>query len=261
MVQPRYWVQEFNTLDQKRSKPDKLVYSTIGVTSRLEAKHWKHDWLLGWRDITNATNERTVICGALPRAAIGHTFPLMLSAKGRISCLYANMTSFMLDYAARQKLAGTHMTYSYLNQLPVLPPSAYDAHTPWQTDSLMSRWITSRVLELAFTTWDMEPFAEYLGNHGPPFRWDEERRTIIRGELDAAYFHFYGLERDEVEHVMDSFDALRRREEKPQNFGEFRTKRLILERYDAMAEAARTGMPYQTVLDPPPGHGPRHPAR
>jgi hypothetical protein len=28
-----------------------------------------------------------------------------------------------------------------------------------------------------------------------------------------------------------------------------------------MSEAIRTGEPYQTVLDPPPGHGPRHPAR
>ena len=107
----------------------------------------------------------------------------------------------------------------------------------------------------------MEAFARDLGDDGPPFRWDEERRTLIRAELDAAYFHLYGLERDEVEHVMDSFDALRRREEKPQNFGEFRTKRLILERYDAMAEAIRTGEPYQTILDPPPGQGPRHPAR
>ena len=41
---------------------------------------------------------------------------------------------------------------------------------------------------------------------------------LIRSELDAAYFHLYGLERDEVEHVMDSFDALRRREEKAQAF-------------------------------------------
>ena len=60
---------------------------------------------------------------------------------------------------------------------------------------------------------------------------------------------------------MNSFEALRRREEKPQYFGEFRTKRLILDRYDRMSEAIRTGEPYQTVLDPPPGHGPRHPAR
>ncbi len=77
--------------------------------------------------------------------------------------------------------------------------------------------------------------------------------------LDAAYFHLYGLERDEVEHVMESFDALRRREEK--QLGEFRTKRLILERYDAMAEAAQDGTAYQTILDPSPGHGARHPAR
>jgi hypothetical protein len=124
----------------------------------------------------------------------------------------------------------------------------------------VNEWIETRILELTLTTWDMEPFSKFLGDERPPFRWDEERRTVIRAELDATYFHLYGLERDEVEHVMDSFDALWRREEKPQNFGEFRTKRLILERYDAMAESVRTGVPYQTILDPPPGEGPRHPA-
>jgi hypothetical protein len=56
---------------------------------------------------------------------------------------------------------------------------------------------------------------------------------------------------------MGSFDTLRRREER--QLGEFRTRRLILERYDAMAEASRIGHAYQTIVDPPPGHGPRHP--
>ena len=87
-----------------------------------------------------------------------------------------------------------------------------------------------------------------LGDDGPPFRWDEERRTLIRAELDAAYFHLYGIERDEVELRHGVLRSLRRREEKPQNFGEFRTKRLILERYDAMAEAIRTG---ESVPDDP----------
>src|SRR5712691_9610484 len=94
---------------------------------------------------------------------------------------------------------------------------------------------------------------------GPPFRWDEERRMLMRAELDAAYFLLYGLERDEVDHVMDSFEALRRREER--QLDEFRSRRLILDRYDAMAEATRNGRAYQTVLDPPPGQGPRHGAR
>ena len=37
-----------------------------------------------------------------------------------------------------------------------------------------------------------------------------------------------------------------------QKYGEYRTKRVILECYDAMAEAIKTGWPYQTILDPPP---------
>jgi hypothetical protein len=141
----------------------------------------------------------------------------------------------------------------------MLPASAYDQPTTWLGSVAPAGWIRHRVLELSYTAWDMEPFARDLGDEGPPFRWDDERRTMLRAELDAAYFHLYGLERDEVEHVMDSFDALRRREER--QLGEFRTKRLILGPYDAMANAARTGAAYQAVLDPPPGHGPRHPDR
>jgi|ADGO01.1.fsa_nt_gi hypothetical protein len=71
-------------------------------------------------------------------------------------------------------------------------------------------------------------------------------------------FHIYDLTRPEVEHVLDSFFVVRRYEGR--DYGEFRTKRLVLERYDAMAEAARVGSAYQTIIDPLPGHGP-HPSR
>lgn len=57
---------------------------------------------------------------------------------------------------------------------------------------------------------------------------------------------------------MDSFRAIRERDEKMH--GEFRTKRIILEIYDAMHKAIATGEPYRTLLDPSPGHGRRHPA-
>ena len=259
VVMPRYWVQEFDSTDEARSKHDKPVYH-LGVTSRLEARQWDRGWLLGWRDICRSTDERTVISSTIPRAAVGDKYLLAFTERGA-HLLQANLSSFVLDYTARQKVTGTSLKYYLVKQLPVLPPEAYQARTPWLGQVTPADWIRGRVLELSFTSWDMASFAEYLEDHGPPFRWDEARRTLIRAEVDAAYFHLYGLQRDEVEHVMDSFDALRRREEKPQNFGEFRTKRLILDRYDAMADAIRTSVPYQTILDPPPGQGPRHPAR
>ncbi len=49
---------------------------------------------------------------------------------------------------------------------------------------------------------------------------------------------------------MDTFPIVRKNDEKAH--GEYRTKRAILEIYDAMAEAARTRKAYETRLDPPP---------
>ena len=230
-VQPRYWVEQAE------------------VDSRLAKRGWDKNWLLGWRDIARSSDERTMICAALPRIAIGHTFPLMLSSSLRLGCLYANLASFVLDYVVHQKIAGTHLTYGYVMQLPVLPPSAY-------SEERLRSFIESRVLELTYTAWDIEWFARDLGDYGLPFRWDEERRFAMRAELDAAFFHLYGIDRVDLDYIMEAFPIVKRKD--IQQYGTFRTKDLILQIYDAMAEATRAGKPYRTILDPPPEHGPRH---
>ena len=87
---PRYWVQEFDTLNEQKSKPDKPVYD-LGVTSRLEAKNWDRGWLLGWRDIWRSTDERTVICCDSSSSCSGDTIlPFAFSAKA-LDYLCGNM--------------------------------------------------------------------------------------------------------------------------------------------------------------------------
>jgi hypothetical protein len=81
----------------------------------------------------------------------------------------------------------------------------------------------------------------------------------MRAELDAAFFHLYGIDRDDVDYIMETFPIVKRRD--IQQYGTFRTKDLILKIYDIMAEAIRVGTPYQTLLDPPPTQAPRHPPR
>ena len=73
---------------------------------------------------------------------------------------------------------------------------------------------------------------------------------MLRCELDAAYFHLYGIQRNDVDYIMETFPIVKRKDE--QQYGEYRTKRVILEIYDAMAEAIKSGESYQTRLDPPP---------
>jgi len=188
----------------------------------------------------------------IPRVAVGHTMPLMLpnAAPGLVVALYANLCSFVLDYCARQKVGGTHLTYNLLKQLPVLGPARYETAAEWSRLTSIRDWLLPRALELSYTAWDLEPFASDVGYDGPPLRWDSDRRFILRCELDAAFFHLYGLSRDDTGYVMDTFPIVRKNDEKAH--GEYRTKRVILEIYDKMAEAARTGQPYVTRLDPPP---------
>lgn len=242
--------------DADHADPGKLVMpnewvAAAHVDDALRGS-WDRGWLLGWRDICRRTDIRTIQAVLTPRAAVGHTTPLMFpDAEPRaIAGLYANLCSFVLDYAARQKVGGTHMTYGYLKQLPVLPPDALTGCALWHNSATVTDWLLPRVLELTYTAWDLEPFASDVGYAGPPFRWDADRRLHLRSELDAAFFHLYALRRDDATYVLDTFPIVRRNDEKAH--GEYRTRRVILEIYDAMSEAVRTGKPYKTRLDPPP---------
>lgn len=73
---------------------------------------------------------------------------------------------------------------------------------------------------------------------------------MMRCELDALFFHLHDVARDAASDVMDAFPIVRRRDE--EQSGEYLTKRVILEIYDEIADAMRTGQPYRTRLDPPP---------
>ena len=88
------------------------------------------------------------------------------------------------------------------------------------------------------------------GTAATPGRWDEARHFLLRAELDAAFFHLDGLNRDDTAYILDTFPIVRRKDEQKYH-GEFKTKTTILEIYDALADSTRTGQPYQTRLDPP----------
>jgi hypothetical protein len=121
------------------------------VSQRLAGKGWTRGWLMGWRDICRATDERTVIAGAIPWSGVGHTSPLFFLAvePKRWAVFLAVMSSLALDYVARQKVGGTHLTYGYLNQFPWPAPNAF-------TDADLA-FVVPRVLELTYTSNSMKP--------------------------------------------------------------------------------------------------------
>jgi very-short-patch-repair endonuclease len=262
------------------------------VTKRLG--EWQRGWLLGFRRITNATNERTAIFALIPTTGAGDNVFLLFPDTNSVltATLTGNLISLPFDWVVRQKLAGVNMNFFYVEQLPVLPPEAY---TPEDL-----RFIVPRVLELVYTAWDMKPFADDVWREAdeglravirphpptpspaalgegipfPPFTWNEERRAILRAELDAYYARLYGLTRKQLRYILDPADLTEReledildpreevadpldpagyatraaastfpgetfrvlKEKEQRMYGEYRTRRLVLEAWEKLAQ-------------------------
>jgi len=131
------------------------------------------------------------------------------------------------------------MTYFIIKQFPVFSPSTYGIRD--------RSFVMLRILEFAFTSGAMRSFVEGLGYQGPPFRWYPERRAYLKAELDAYYARLYGFTRDELRYILDpadvkgedypseTFRVLKKNE--IQNFGEYRTARLVLQAWDRQEES------------------------
>ena len=164
--------------------------------------------------------------------------PLLFSGKNpkEICALVANFNSLVLDYIAKQKASGGNLNFYVVRQFPILPPDKYTLSD--------IEFIGTRVLELVYTAWDMQPFAKDMGYDGEPFIWNPNRRALLRAELDAYYAKLYGLTRDELRYILDpadvygadlpseTFRVLKNNEIR--QFGEYRTQRLVLEAWDRM---------------------------
>ena len=266
-ILPWYWVEEKNVTDQlvKRDNDGKILWE------------WKNKWVLGFRDITNSTNERTAIISVEPLNAVGNNNPLLFHGFGALGSLLlvANFSSIVFDFPTRFKIAGTHMNFFYVNQLPILTYDFYPKE--WEGE------IKKKSFELIYSAWDIKSFADDIwkeadeelrlllrtqweenkaktGGHKwappewceidkdgcpmPPFKWDEDRRAVLKAELDAIYARLYGLTTDELRYILDPQDVYGPdfpgetfrvlKEKEIRNYGEYRTKRLVLEAWERM---------------------------
>jgi hypothetical protein len=220
-VTPYYWVPE------------------LAVSERL-GDVWQKDWILCFRNVTDSrASARTAIFSLLPKVGVGNSAPAMLVSENSanlVACLLGNLSSLVFDFTARHKVGGLNFNFFIVKQLPALPPSAYT--------SANIEYINPRVLELVYTAYDLRPFAEDMGYHGEPFRWNEERRALLRAELDAYYARLYGLTHDELRYILDPQDVYGPdfpgetfrvlKEKEIRQFGEYRTRRLVLEAWDRL---------------------------
>ena len=217
---PRYWV------------------SAIHISEDLRG-----NWRIGFNDVCNTNNARSLIACVVPDAGFGNTLPILSLEEGAstdfdLALLVANLCALVCDYVARQKIQSRHLNKYILEQLPIVPPDRYKAvHFGRKTAAEIVR---ETVLELTYNAYDTAPFARdmgYVDETGevkPPFRWDEDRRLRLRAKLDAVFFHLYGLaDRDEVRYIYSTFPIVERQE--TEAYGRYRSCDLCLAWINALA--------------------------
>ena len=234
---PWYWVP-LSEVENKLVKTDKdgnILWE------------WKHKYFLGFRDITNATNERTIVPSLIPTPkGVGNSTTL-LYVDGAVAntLVLATLSSLPLDYVAKQKIGGSHASISFVKQFPVLAPDQIPDSFKWQ--------IVKRVAELCYFNHDLDGWAEELWDEldeeqrqelprlgeKNPYIFDPERRAILQAELDAIFAHLYGLSTEDLRYILDPEDVCGPgcinetfrvlKDNEIRQFGEYRTKRLVME--------------------------------
>ena len=233
-------------------------------------------WFFGFREITSSISIRTAVFCIVPYSAVGNKIPLISFEESnalKSTLLVANFNSLTLDYVLRQKLGGISLSFFYVKQLPVI--------SFIQVDKEYKNIIITKSFELNYSSWDIRAFADDVWNEAeddlkaaitkqweenkavtgghewappewceideagcplPPFKWDENRRAVLKAELDAIYAKLYGLTTEELRYILDpqdvygldflgeTFRVLKEKEIK--KFGEYRTRRLVLEAWE-----------------------------
>ena len=172
---------------EEHANPDWLPDPQFWVRADSFNWPWQLEWVFGFKDITAATNRRTMIASLFPKAAFGNKVPVFLPVEAAATdsvdykncavLLGGNFNSMAFDFIARQKVHGQTLNLYIVEQLPVIASSDYDR--PFDATTARDL-VRDHVLRLTYTAYDMAPFARDLGYHGPPFIWNEEERRHLQ---------------------------------------------------------------------------------
>lgn len=201
---------------------------------------YERDWFLCFRSMSNHTNLRRFISGVLPYCGLGNSLiacnPNQNYSAGLLACLIGNLSSIVLDVVARWKISGTNLNLFLVEQFPVIQPDSYSLKE--------QEFVKSRILELVYTTYSLSGFAKDMGFEGEPFRFDVVRRQLISAELDAFFAFKYCLSKDDLRYILDPKEVMGEdypsetlrvlKDRELEEFGEYRTRRLVLEAWDKL---------------------------
>ncbi len=192
---------------------------------------------IGYCRIASPTNERSLVSCLLPPMTLAGDSVFVITFDDVAGWPYlvwlAVANSFVMDFLARKKVS-LNMTYTLMDSMPF---------PRFTQDDDAVQYLVPRVLRLVCAGPEMVPFcndmaaggwvAKHKSKSAVPGSTNKEERREIQAEIDAYVArNVYGMTRDELAYVLDMFPIVEKRDTK--EFGEYLTKRIVLEAFDAL---------------------------
>ena len=152
---------------------------------------------IAFRDITRATDSRTVRCALLPpKTFVTNKAPILMFPRGDQkdeAYLLGVLSSIPLDWYAR-RFVETNLSFFILNPFPIPRPER--ENKLWQKTVYISGRLAST--DERFKDWSQKVGVEF----GP---LESKIKDEMICELDAVISHLYELEEDQVIHIYETF--------------------------------------------------------
>lgn len=153
---------------------------------------------LAFRDVARSTDSQTFVGAFIPPYPCNHKTPLLGLGRQQWPLL-GQLNSLVADWLLRQRMAGTNLTLSLLEELSVLSPRLCERVSLIECLScslslgstvFAREWLDRKELTPWRSLWAISPF----------------ERLRCRATLEAVIGHTYGLSRDEFRSVFSDCD-------------------------------------------------------
>lgn len=209
-VFPRYWVNKKEV-------------------ERAFSKWTTKKWFYGFRNICRGlTDYRTAIFSVIPYSGVGNSVTLIFPRNDDYSNFFlfiANSVSLPFDYIVRQKLGGSNLNFFVFKQLAIVPQNKYSKK--------IKEILKVILLDIVYDNEDLKEFARELNPESKLSVYSDSSRFNLFCSLDAIYAHLYGLEKEEMDYILETFPIVKRKD--IAKYGSYRTKDSILALYDEFA--------------------------
>jgi len=220
-IESRYWMSEevFNNMKKAVNLKYPYQFTCRLVTNVISNART----CIGCIMPSYPTNNLCLVLNFISRDQLEYTRKLLL--------FNSIFSSFLFDYVARQKVT-ENLLKNVLWQLPF--PELNEFKNYSVDGETLDKYLISRVVSLTVCTNSLLSINQALGTNLSINSWDYATREKNRVEIDSVVALLYGIDHNDLEYIFDTFPIVKKKE--IDKYGEYRSKRLILEKYDELKD-------------------------